>query len=360
MRIPKQELGENFEMKQNIAHMIFDGPTKFAPESDQSFFGHGKLLLSGEYFVLDGAKALALPTSVGQSMSVKYSNSYDPYLYWKSYDVKGEIWFETKFEFWRFNFVQNDAPSAEELILQKILRQARVQNNHFLRDDMDVTVETNLGFPLEWGLGTSSTLIYNMAQWAYISPFQLLFKTYGGSGYDIACAQSEGPIVYTRQSNGPSWATLPFDPSFKSQLYFVYLGNKQSSQAAITNYKALGPFSSELIQTVSHLTDQMIAAPTLDSFAEIMCAHEDLVAENLNMKKVKDLYFSDYWGEVKSLGAWGGDFVLVTSNKSKSETRKYFLKKGLEVFIPYTKLILENSDRQIMAQPGQIEFANVH
>ena len=52
---------------------------------DQYFYGHGKLLLTGEYFVLDGAMALALPTTVGQSMKVRYRHSYQPTLNWKSF-----------------------------------------------------------------------------------------------------------------------------------------------------------------------------------------------------------------------------------------------------------------------------------
>jgi len=42
---------------------------------------------------------------------------------------------------------------------------------------------------------------------------------------------------------------------------------------------------------------------------------------------------------VKSLGAWGGDFVLVTSNRPEEETRNYFNEKGLEVFLRYDEII---------------------
>ena len=37
----------------------------------QTFYSNGKLLITGEYVVLDGAKALALPTKFGQSLLVK-------------------------------------------------------------------------------------------------------------------------------------------------------------------------------------------------------------------------------------------------------------------------------------------------
>ena len=314
-------------------------------KNTQHYFGHGKLLLSGEYFVLDGAKALALPTKVGQSMTVKYSQSFDPILYWKSYDVNGKLWLEAKFEFWHFDCLDEN-PKQEVLLLQKILRQARKQNSHFLRDEVDVLVETFLGFPLEWGLGSSSTLIYNIAQWAYISPFELLFKTYGGSGYDIACAQSEGPIVYHKNSTGPNWSPVSFHPSFRENLYFVYLGQKQNTGKAIEYYNTMRPFDPELILNLSTITDDLMKAKSLEEFEFLLEAHERIIAENLKMETVKESRFPDYWGIVKSLGAWGGDFVMVTSNKSLEETCTYFESNGHSIVIPYDEIILAGSEEE--------------
>ncbi|MEQ3661167.1 MAG: GHMP kinase, partial [Flavobacterium sp.] len=37
----------------------------------QTYYSNGKLLLTGEYVVLDGAKALAVPTKFGQSLSIE-------------------------------------------------------------------------------------------------------------------------------------------------------------------------------------------------------------------------------------------------------------------------------------------------
>ena len=34
----------------------------------KTFYSNGKLLITGEYVVLDGAKALALPTKYGQNL----------------------------------------------------------------------------------------------------------------------------------------------------------------------------------------------------------------------------------------------------------------------------------------------------
>lgn len=309
-----------------------------ADKKAQAFYGKAKLLLSGEYLVLDGAQGLALPLKVGQSLSVQYSPSFDPVLHWKSFDVNGKLWLEARFEFWRFNILDPN-PSDEVIELQKILRQARKQNSHFLRDEVDVSVETRLGFPIEWGLGSSSTLIYNIAQWAYVSPFELQFKTNGGSGYDIACAQSEGPILYSKNSSGPNWSPTLFSPQFKDQLYFIYLGKKQNSKRAIRQYvEKRDSVSSDQVNRVSEITQKMLATQELSEFEKLIHEHEMIIGQVIERTPIKEEYFSDYWGEIKSLGAWGGDFALVTSERSEEETRAYFLEKGFDVFLPYEQL----------------------
>lgn len=309
---------------------------------NQYYHGHGKLLLSGEYFVLDGAEALALPTTVGQSLSVRYSPSFNPVLSWKSFDPKGELWYEAKFEFWRFNSVEG-TESEETKILQELLRQARKQNPHFLRDEVDVFVETRLGFPLDWGLGSSSTLVFNIAQWAYVSPFELLFKTSGGSGYDIACAQSEGPIIYQKNSSGPKWAPTAFDPVFKNNLWFVYLGKKQNSRKAIEVYKKEKTNSAD-VSRISEITRALVETKDFDKFCLLIEEHEEILAKRLGQPKVKETSFSDFNGCVKSLGAWGGDFVLAASSMPEDQVKQYFKSKGLEICLSYRDLILPPHD----------------
>ncbi len=325
----------------------------------QRFYGQGKLLLSGEYFVLDGAQALALPTKVGQSLHVKYSPSFEPVLYWKSFDVRGRLWLEARFEFWRFNCLDEN-PSSEVLMLQNVLRQVRKQNSHFLRDEVDVHVETHLGFPLDWGLGSSSTFIYNVAQWAYISPFELLFNTYGGSGYDIACAQSQGPILYSKHNADVNWQPVMFEPPFKNNLYFVYLGKKQNSRTAVEYYKSIETeHKSEIVERIGKITQRLTIVTTLEEFERLILEHENIISQNLDLPRAKTLYFDDFWGEVKSLGAWGGDFVMVTSQKSEGETKAYFNQKGFKVCLSYDELILDSSESSVEKTYGE-GFNNVH
>lgn len=307
--------------------------------NDQFFYGHGKLLLTGEYFVLDGALALALPSHLGQSLSVRYQRSEAPKLNWKSFDKKNNCWFEADFELWRFDLL-NTETSKEIETLQQILRQVRIQNPHFLRGPQSVYVETRIEFPLTWGLGSSSTLLYNIAQWAYVSPFELAKNTLGGSGYDIACAESIAPIFYQKTNDTPEWKDANFNPPFADNLYFVYLNQKQDTQREVAKFKEkLVPGKVEILKELSEISKALVEIDHLRSFETLIKRHEEIISQALDLPKVKDTHFSDYFGEVKSLGAWGGDFCLATSDRPRAEVEQYFSLKGFSNVIPYKELI---------------------
>ena len=55
------------------------------------------------------------------------------------------------------------------------------------------------------------------------------------------------------------------------------------------------------------------------------------------MPPVKKRLFPDYPGSIKSLGAWGGDFILATGTESE---REYFKEKGYTTLRSYRELIL--------------------
>ena len=61
-----------------------------------TFYSNGKLLLTGEYLVLEGATALAVPTKFGQDLSVEKIK--EPQLIGGSFTNKGDCWFEAVFE----------------------------------------------------------------------------------------------------------------------------------------------------------------------------------------------------------------------------------------------------------------------
>src|ERR1700722_12431464 len=89
----------------------------------QTYYGHGKLLITGEYFVLDGAKALAVPTKFGQSLRVKQLSSEDGLLYWVALNNKKQAWLNLVFNKSDFSCINSKQPEAERL--STILNEAR-------------------------------------------------------------------------------------------------------------------------------------------------------------------------------------------------------------------------------------------
>lgn len=307
----------------------------------QHFSANGKLLLTGEYFVLDGATALAVPTQLGQKMNIRPQTSQEKTFSWRSFDSDGSCWFEGHFLKKDFTVLRHtDAAIADRLI--QILKAVNSLNPIFLRDHLgDVSaIETKLDFPRHWGLGTSSTLIAMIAKWAAVDPYQLLAATFGGSGYDLACADADHALIY--QLPGPVVRSVSFAPHFRDQIYFVYLNQKQNSREGIQQYRKIKGQLSQEIEQVNGLTDEMLNCQTQKEFARIINAHEELVSRTLDIKRAQELYFSDFPGAIKSLGAWGGDFVMVTSDRSVDWVKNYFTKKGMNVFKEYKNLIRQD------------------
>jgi mevalonate kinase len=304
----------------------------------QRFYSNGKLLLTGEYVVLDGAKALALPTTFGQDLILE--NHDDKTISWKSFDSDGSIWFDDTIAIDELTAEQN-ALEAETVrgTLIEILRAARQLNPEFLQSGFKV--ETKLTFPKRWGLGTSSTLINNIAQWSKVDAFELLRNSFGGSGYDIACAQRDTPITYQLINDVPNVGNAHFKPEFADDLYFVYLNRKQSSKAAIASYYNNRMIDlQENIETINRITDAVLNAENIGVFARALEKHESVISDIVEMKTVRETFFPDFDGVVKSLGGWGGDFILAVSKNNPSG---YFRDRGFETIVPYRNMILGSS-----------------
>ena len=301
---------------------------------ESKFYSNGKLLLSGEYAILDGALGLAIPTKYGQSLNVTTTNS--GFLEWTSFDKNKSIWFQGIFDLKNFS-CRTSLDSNIENTLTRLLQQAHEQNPSFLVNSSGIQVETQLGFPRNWGLGSSSTLINNIAQWAQVDAYRLLWNAFGGSGYDIACAQSDQPILYQLKHGLPVVDKISFSPYFKENLYFVYLNKKQSSKQAIANYRKKQFDTDALVSEISKITEEMIAAQNLSAFEVLLVEHERILSKVLEIPPIKSQLFSDYPGAIKSLGAWGGDFVLVTAEENPEN---YFGRKGFNTAIPFSNMVL--------------------
>jgi mevalonate kinase len=302
--------------------------------------GNGKILLTGEYFILDGAVGLALPTvRYGQSLKISKGGK-NHILTWRAEDETGVIWLEITIQMIDFHILSsNDMATATVFI--DILKKIRHLNPDFLQTQAaGIIAHSKINFPRIWGLGTSSTLTYLLAKWADIDPQLLNNTTFKSSGYDVACAEYDHPIFY--QKNMDSTIKVEksdFKPNFLENLYFVHLGNKQNSREGITLYKKLDQTTRQnTALEISKLTALIAKANTLNEFETHIQAHETLVADTLHLATAQNLHFSDFWGQIKSLGAWGGDFVLATSDHSPTETIAYFKTKGFETVLKYADL----------------------
>jgi mevalonate kinase len=305
----------------------------------KEFYSNGKLLITAEYLVLDGAKSLALPTKFGQSLSLEITNK-PAIISWQSFDANGDCWFETEINFQSIiDFPNESKAESIENTLLRILIEAFKLNPKFLENaTIGYHITTKLTFPRNWGLGTSSTLINNIAQWVEVDSFELLNKSFGGSGYDIACAQNNTAITYELQNEMPIVKPIEFQPKFKDCIYFVYLNKKQNSKTAIENYRSKKLHLQSEILEISGITESVIKGDlSLEYFQNKLIRHEVILSHILETPTIQQTYFNDFNGVIKSLGAWGGDFVMIIS---ENNPKSYFKAKGYETILTYNEMIL--------------------
>ena len=318
----------------------------------KSFSAHGKLLLTGEYLVLKGAIALGLPTRLGQSLTVqarkerhcdrelakREATQPDPkLLYWNAFQPSGP-WFSAALDPVTLEIIDTDDPSKAEK-LAKILKAVRELNANAFEPGL--CFETHLEFDPSWGLGSSSTLISVLSQWAGVNPYELLKMTLGGSGYDIACATASSAIHYRLDHGQPMIQPVEFNLPFADRLFFVYQGKKQHSSnevKAFNQHWEQADLSSEM-QTVSELGMALPTVTYFEDFCTLLQVHESILSRCLDREPVQ-LQYSGFNGVLKSLGAWGGDFLLAATELSYEEVCKYFKDKGLTTIFKYQDLIL--------------------
>ena len=301
------------------------------------FKSNGKILLTSEYVVLDGVDCIALPTKFGQTLSVIENNS--KCINWTSYDYNNNIWFKDKYTISSENKIEysSEKNNISETLL-KILNALVKLNSDKINNKIGYDFVSKLSFSKDWGLGTSSTLINNLANWAKVDSYELLKLTFGGSGYDIACAGAENPIHFNNYNNKISISNSKFDPIYKENIFFIYLGNKQNSRDGIKDYKSKkNKLTQDIIEQFKYINEKIVITDSLKEFEQCLTIHELLISKLIDIEPIKNRLFKDYdKGIVKSLGAWGGDFVLVTGTKN---AMSYFLNKGYKTIFEYSKLI---------------------
>ncbi len=304
-------------------------------KSDKRFRSNGKLLLSGEYLILHGALSLAVPTRLGQSLAIR---KHDPgkTLVWET-KVVSEPWLDFEIDPDGWQIIHADEPDKAKNLILVLKAASEISGDaEWLKGRKAIS---EVEFDIEWGLGSSSSLISNIAGWAGIDPFRLSGSVSSGSGYDIACARSDQPLLYRTGDVTPGYKPIDFLPPFHEQLAFVYLGRKQDSASSVRNYLNKAMVREKDITNVSDITEKLSRTGRLDEFEDLMREHEQILSDILGLPPVKRGLFHDYPGEVKSLGAWGGDFVLITMHQDWQHVKAYFAEKGLETVIPYHDMV---------------------
>ncbi len=307
------------------------------------FESRTKLMITGEYLVLAGAKALAMPLRFGQSLSIEAFSSVQPIIDWETY-IQANLWFKTRFVGVdleaNLDKKEDDQHTSR---LRGILLAARKLNPEFLKSNLRWEAKSELDFDINWGLGSSSTLISNIAYWANVDPYKLHFMVSQGSAYDIACARSQQPLLYTYKGKNvnPEVEQTSFHPNFSSRLFFVYSGKKQNSEASVRAFDA-GLVSTADVQAITSLSEKMTNAERLHDFEKMMSQHESIISKYTGLRPVKERLFGDFPGEVKSLGAWGGDFLLAASEVAPDKIISYFSEKGFETVFSFDEMLAKN------------------
>ena len=302
----------------------------------KSFHSNGKLLISGEYLVLDGALSLALPCKFGQYLN--FTEDSNGTLEWISKDMNDTIWFTAYFEAKTLKVLKTSNYNTVKWV-KKILEFCN--KNSLTNKSLQGKIECKLEFPNNWGLGSSSTLLNNLASLYEINPYDLHFSTTNGSGYDIACAGSNSALTYQVIENIPKVKKMDWSPVFKDEILFIFLKKKQKSNLEVKRFKELKK-DPDLISRISSITKEIIYSKTIEEFEHLLDEHEAITGQYIKSETVKSKYFSDYEGSVKSLGAWGGDFVLATR-----KNKNYFLDKGFDTILSFSEIIKESTFKTV-------------
>ena len=297
------------------------------------FKSNGKLLITSEYLVMKGAMALAIPAKLDQELNVISTNS--DFVNWKSFNKDNQIWYEEKFFLDKGALIYHgEKNKMSDLIVRlfdyihKFNKPEKSIGNEFI---------WKINFNINWGLGSSSTLINNLSKWAKVNPYKLLFSVFDGSGYDIACCDKSNPIIFQKKDDYLSVSDTTFNPNFLNNLFLIFLNKKQDTQKSVQNFLETDQSLSEGINQINEIVHEIENVKDITKFESLIERHEKIIANILQMPTIQNKKFPDYNnGVIKSLGSWGGDFVLATGDEKSVD---YFEEKGFNTIRKISDLL---------------------
>ncbi|MGC8864714.1 MAG: hypothetical protein ACP5O2_03230 [Bacteroidales bacterium] len=293
----------------------------------------GKVLLSGEYFVLWGATALAFPSLQRQYLTV-CDTTDQAFHRWTTSVGSTEI-FSCLIDKISLHAYEVAGSKASAEFIEKLLWAARSMNPAIFETSRHF--HTELDFQPEWGLGSSSSLIVNISRFTHTDPWVLHQTISQGSGYDVACALHEKPLLFSHPEN-PRISFPVINYPFADSLYFLPLGFKKDSSRAIRETAHLRP-STAIIEEASQISYALTWARTLTEFSELLKSFMHLVKRGLGLNDDLPAPLNDFGGLIKPLGAWGGDLALVISDVEEDWLRNWFNSRGYARLIKWQDII---------------------
>ena len=297
------------------------------------FKSNGKLLITSEYLVMKGAMALAIPAKLDQELNVRSTNS--DFINWKSFNKENQIWYEEKFFLDKGTLIYHGKKNKMSDLIVRLFDYIHKFNNPEKSIGNEFIWKIN--FNINWGLGSSSTLINNLSKWAKVNPYKLLFSVFNGSGYDIACCDKSNPIIFQKKDDYLSVSDTTFNPNFLNNLFLIFLNKKQDTQKSVQNFLETDQSLSEEINQINEIVDEIESVKDITTFESLIERHEKIIANILQMPTIQNEKFPDYNnGVIKSLGSWGGDFVLATGDEKSVD---YFEEKGFNTIRKISDLL---------------------
>jgi len=293
---------------------------------------NGKLLLTGEYLVVAGAIALALPIRFGQTLHAEYGDHQS--ISWISME-NGVSWFTCEMDPVSLT-IKSASDHTIARRLKEILSAARLINPGFLKED-GISITMSANYPLKWGLGSSSTLIALIAEWAHVDKYILFRMVSRGSGYDIACTDRDSMFFYRLKDGKINITDARPGNALINHACFAYSGKKQATAEELSAFLSETTFTDANIERISELScmicntdDPLLLCSRIDE-------HEEILGRILRKEPVSK-HFQDFPGSIKSLGAWGGDFAMFVSEIGNEFIKTWLKQNGFSVVFCYEEL----------------------
>ena len=275
---------------------------------------------------------MVAPTIFGQKFT--FSENLNDDILWLAKDINGTF-LEKKFS---IESISNpDNIRAEDALLKTLANAYQLSNNK--KKLQGFNVESTLNYDRNFGLGSSASFLRLVADIFDCNPFSLRMNGWNGSGFDIAATTQNQLFTYSIEGDLPKVETAIFNNKLTENIFFIYTNKKQNTRDSIQRIKLNDTEKADFVAKANALTVDFQSCSSNFELIMLMEEHEELVSFYTGYNKIK-VQFTDFQGGIKSLGAWGGDFIMATGEKEYIYS--YFKTKGLDKIYSWNEIIKHN------------------